>query len=171
MRFGLGPDYLQYESLRVRYARDVLLRDGYKVTRRALLSTPRPASAAERQNLRKRIRSVEIDLSLNLKDITNIREQARALIAKAAVSNPGMAVENGIETLLNCDFPPVNLSRKAKKAIGDEASEVFVSAASAWEIAIKVENRQARMARDGWERQVVRGRSGISGARDLAGAR
>ena len=31
-----------------------------------------------------------------------------------------------------------NLSRKAKKAIADERSDVFVSAASAWEIATKV---------------------------------
>jgi len=106
LRFG--PDWPAYEQLRVRYATDSVVQRGYESEK--LIVQQMQSLIGNSQNaavFTKQIANLNADISLNRADMNLVRQKAMQILQRAAVSNPGMAVSNGLQTLLDFDFPPV----------------------------------------------------------------
>jgi len=99
---ALGPDYLRYMQLKANYAKDQSIRAGYETQLRMVVTMSNPDSP----DFNKQIRSLQTDLYLNRVDMDDLRKSARAILDKAAKNSPGMAVDNGVQILLDDEFPP-----------------------------------------------------------------
>ena len=105
---AFGPDNPAFQQLRAQYAKDTLLLAGFQNTKQAVQQLQNAIGNSQNAGaFNNQIRNLDADIYLNSVDMNNIRQRATSILQKAAANNPGMAVDGGVQTLLNFYFPPV----------------------------------------------------------------